>query len=153
MKIFNPNKVLKGNIRTNIDFSLTPTTKMNVNIMGYFVETNRPHGISANDIMSFFYNTPASAYPVMMSDGKTWGGSTAYGASNIIARIKATGHNKTHERALFADAKIAQNLDVILEGLSASVRVGYDNRSEIVEEKKREFEYGNTNIYSERMGK
>jgi TonB-linked SusC/RagA family outer membrane protein len=137
-------KYSKGNIRTNIDFSLTPTTKMNVNIMGYFVETNRPHGISANDIMSFFYNTPASAYPVMMSDGKTWGGSTAYGASNIIARIKATGHNKTHERALFADAKMAQNLDVILEGLSASVRVGYDNRSEIVEEKKREFEYGNT---------
>jgi len=45
---------------------------------------------------------------------------------------------------LFADAKLVQNLDVLLEGLSASVRVGYDNRSEIVEEKKRAFEYGNT---------
>lgn len=137
-------KYSKGNIRTNIDFSLTPTTKMYVNIMGYFVETNRPHGLAANDIMRFFYNTPASAYPVMKSDGKTWGGTTAYGGSNIIARIKATGHNKTHERALFADAKMVQNLDVLLEGLSASIRVGYDNRSEIVEEKKRAFEYGNT---------
>ncbi len=137
-------KYSKGNIRTNIDFNLTPTTKMYVNIMGYFVETNRPNGIAANDIMPFIYNTPASAYPVMMSDGTTWGGTTAYGASNIVARIKATGHNKTHERALFADAKMVQNLDVLLEGLSASVRVGYDNRSEIVEEKKRGFEYGNT---------
>jgi TonB-linked SusC/RagA family outer membrane protein len=137
-------KYSKGNIRTNIDFSLTPTTKMNVNIMGYFVETNRPHGLSSGDIMSFIYNTPSSAYPIVMSDGATWGGSIAYGASNIIARIKGTGHNKTHERALFADAKLVQNLDVLLEGLSASVRVGYDNRSEIVEEKKRDFEYGNT---------
>jgi len=137
-------KYSKGNIRTNIDFNLTSTTMMYVNLMGYFVETNRPHGVTANDIMPFIYNTPASAYPVMMSDGKTWGGTTASGASNIVARIKATGHNKTHERALFADAKLVQNLDVLLEGLSASVRVGYDNRSEIVEEKKRAFEYGNT---------
>lgn len=137
-------KYSKANIRTNIDFSVTETTKMNVNIMGYFVETNRPHGLNSSEIMRFIYNTPASAYPVMMSDGKTWGGSTAYGASNIVARIKGTGHNKTHERALFADAKLVQNLDMILEGLSASVRVGYDNRSEIVEEKKKAFEYGNT---------
>lgn len=137
-------KYSKANIRTNLDFSLTSTTRMYVNLMGYFVETNRPHGLSSGDIMSFIYNTPSSAYPIVMSDGATWGGSIAYGASNIIARIKGTGHNKTHERALFADAKMVQNLDAILEGLSASVRVGYDNRSEIVEEKKRDFEYGNT---------
>ncbi len=136
-------KYSKGSIRTNIDFSLTPTTKMYVNIMGYFVETNRPHALAGNDVMRFIYSTPASAYPIMMPDGRVWGGTTAYGATNTIARIRATGHNKTHERALFADAKMVQNLDGLLEGLSASVRVGYDNRSEIVEEKKRGFEYGN----------
>lgn len=145
-------KYSKGSVRTNIDFSLTPTTKMYVNLMGYFVETNRPNGIAANDVMQFMNNTPAAAYPIMMSDGKTWGGTTAYGASNIIARIRATGHNKTHERALFADAKMVQNLDALLEGLSASARVGYDNRSEIVEEKKRAFEYGNTRYIFESDG-
>ena len=33
---------------------------------------------------------------------------------------------------------------MLLKGLSASARFGYDNRSEIVEERKRSFEYGNT---------
>ncbi|HHU95884.1 MAG TPA: SusC/RagA family TonB-linked outer membrane protein [Petrimonas sp.] len=137
-------KYSKGNVRVNIDFKLTPTTNVHAGIMGYFVETNRPHGIDANGIFQFFNNTPASAYPVMMSDGTTWGGTTAYGADNIIARIRATGHNKTHEKGLLADAKFVQNLDMLLKGLSASARFGYDNRSEIVEERKRSFEYGNT---------
>ena len=136
-------KYSKANIRVNIDFSLTQTTKMSVSLMSSFVETNRPNGLHAGNIMSSIYNTPASAYPILLSDGKTWGGTSAYGGSNIMARIKATGHNKTHERALFADAKIVQNLDKLVEGLSATASFGYDNSSEIFEEKKRKFEYGN----------
>lgn len=137
-------KYSKANIRENIDFVLTPTTKMQVNLMTTFIETNQPNGVNSGDIMTFVYNTPASAYPVLLSDGKTWGGTAASGASNIVARIQATGHKKTHERALFADAKLTQDLDMFVKGLSASVRAGYDNRSQILETNSKAFEYGNT---------
>jgi len=137
-------KYSKANIRTNIDVDLTKTTKMHINVMGSFDETNRPNGIGSGDIMSFIYNTPASAYPILMANGKTWGGTSAYGASNIVAKIRATGANKTHERAIFADAQLVQNLDKVIKGLSASVRVGYDNRAEILEKRSRPFEYGNS---------
>lgn len=137
-------KYSKANIRENIDIVLTPTTKMQVNLMSTFIETNQPNGVNSGDIMNFVYNTPASAYPVLLSDGKTWGGTAASGPNNIVARIKATGHNKTHERALFADAKITQDFSMFIKGLSASIRVGYDNRSQIMETNSRLFEFGNT---------
>jgi TonB-linked SusC/RagA family outer membrane protein len=136
-------KYSKANIRENIDLVLTPTTKMQVNLRSTFLETNQPNGINSGAIMSFVYNTPASAYPVLLSDGKTWGGTAASGANNIVARIQATGHNKTHERALFADAKITQDLNMFIKGLSASFRVGYDNRSQILETNSQAFKYGN----------
>jgi TonB-linked SusC/RagA family outer membrane protein len=137
-------KYSKANIRTNLDVDLTKTTKFHINIMGNFVETNRPTGVNSWDIMSFLNNTPASAYPIVMANNRTWGGTAAYGASNIVARIQGTGATKTHERSIFADAELVQNLDQWVKGLSTSIRVGYDNRSQITEQKIRPFEYGNT---------
>lgn len=143
-------KYSKANIRTNLDIKLTNTTKLQVNVMGSFNESNRPTGIDANGVFSSIYNTPASAYPVLMADGRTWGGTSASGASNPIARIQATGHYKIHERALFADGKLTQNLDKILNGLSGSVRLGYDNRSANAEQWERPFEYGSSSyIFAE----
>lgn len=145
-------KYSKANIRENIDFALTPTTKMQVNLMSTFNETNQPNGVNSGSIMSFIYNTPASAYPVMLSDGKTWGGTAASGANNIVARIQDTGHNKSHERALFADAKLTQDLSAFLSGLSASFRLGYDNRSQIIETNSSNFQYGSTRYIFDNAG-
>jgi hypothetical protein len=77
------------------------------------------------------------------------------------AIIQETGYRKYHGRSYFIDAKISQNLSVWVPGLSASLRVGYDNTSEIYEDHIREFQYGNdryvfdasgnitgTNVYS-----
>lgn len=137
-------KYSKANIRTNMDVDLTKTTKFHVNIMGSFDETNQPSGVGSGGIMSFFNNTPASAYPVVMADGRTWGGTTASGASNIVALIRGTGYSKTSERTLFADAQLVQDLNQLIKGLSASLRVGYDNRSQIFEQKSKTFQYGNS---------
>ncbi len=143
-------KYSKANIRTNLDIKLTNTTTMQINVMGSFNETNRPTGLEANDAFSFIYNTPASAYPVLMADGRTWGGTSAYGDNNIIAKIQGTGHSKIHERSLFADGKLVQDLDKVLKGLSASIRVGYDNRTTNTEEWSRSFEYGsNAYVFNE----
>jgi len=141
----------KANIRTTLDAKLTGTTKMYVNIMASFSETNRPTGLNSNDILGALYNTPASAYPVKNDDG-LWGGTTAYNGSNLIARIQGTGHFKLHERALYADGKLVQDLNQFVKGLSASLRVGYDNRSSNAEQWERSFEYGSTRYEFDESG-
>lgn len=53
----------KANIRANLDFNITNTTLMSVNLFGMFQETKRPSDISADDATAAIYNLPASAFP------------------------------------------------------------------------------------------
>lgn len=135
-------KSSKANIRLNMDYELTKTTKVNLNVLGTFIETNRPHGVAANDVFNLIYTIPSSAFPIRTEDG-TWGGNSTYKAKNPVAQIQNTGYRKSHARSLFADIKILQDLGMLFEGLSASVRAGYDNYAEIVEDRSRGFQYGN----------
>ena len=136
-------KYSKANIRANIDFAVTPTTNMTVNALASFIETNEPASGNANDIMYQIYRLPASAFPIRTING-IWGGNQDYTDANPIARIQDTGKEKTHHRALYADAKLTQRLDFLTEGLSASVRMAYDNYSRINEEHYKSFQYGYT---------
>lgn len=54
----------KANIRTNLDFNITNTTMMSVNLFGMFQETKRPNAVTADDITRAIYTTPASAFPI-----------------------------------------------------------------------------------------
>lgn len=131
----------KANIRANIDFDVTPTTKMVVNMLANFIETNEPSAGGANDVFYRIYRTPATAFPIKTPDG-VWGGNQIFTDGNPLARISDTGYEKTHQRALYADAKLTQSFDFWLKGLSASVRMGYDNMSRINEEHSKSFQYG-----------
>ena len=134
-------KYSKANIRANLDFKVTPTTFMNVNMLASFIETNRPASGYANDIMYQIYKLPSTAFPVSLPDG-TWGGNSTFGDANPVARVQSSGKEKTHQRALYADAKLTQRLDFIVDGLSASLRVAYDNMSSINERHGKSFQYG-----------
>ena len=62
----------KANIRTNLDFNITNTTLMSVNLFGMFQETKRPSDIGADDATAAIYQLPASAFPYKTSTG-IWG--------------------------------------------------------------------------------
>lgn len=134
-------KYSKANIRANLDFAVTPTTSMVVNMLANFIETNEPASSNANDIIYQIYRLPASAFSIKTPDD-IWGGNQYYTDANPIARIQDTGRAKTHQRALFADAKLTQKLDFVTSGLSASARLAYDNYSLINEEHYKSFQYG-----------
>jgi hypothetical protein len=119
-------KFSKLNLRTNLDMDLTNTTKMQVNLQGVLSEFNRP-GLGSDNLMTKLYTIPSAAYPIQTYDG-FWGGNSIWGTNmNPVALIQSRGFSKGHNRALYADAKLTQDLSVLTEGLSASVRVGYDN--------------------------
>jgi TonB-linked SusC/RagA family outer membrane protein len=134
-------KYSKANIRSNVDFSLTSTTKMAVNVLGIFIETSRPNDASADNAAWYAYNTPASAFPYKTSTG-IWGGNEAYGDANVAAKIQSSGFMKTHQRQLWADAKLVQDLSFWVKGMDAFISAGYANASITNEHRSKGHQYG-----------
>lgn len=131
----------KANIRTNLDFSITKSTEMSVNLFGMFQETKRPSALGANGLVSSVYSLPANAFPVRTSTG-IWGGNEAYNDANPVANIRETGFFKTHQRQLWVDGKLTQHLDFWVKGLSVFISAAYANSSINAENSSKSFRYG-----------
>lgn len=133
-------KYVKGNVRINMDADLTPTTKMQVNLLGVLGESSRP-GASVN-LWEMIYNLPSAAFPVKTADGLWGGNSTWAGTKNPMAQSSGAAYAKNHTRSLFADMTLHQNLSSIIPGLGATVRLAYDNNANIYENHSRTYVYG-----------
>jgi len=131
----------KANIRTNLDFNITSTTEMSVNLFGMFQESKRPSAIDADGITAAVYGLPASAFPYKTSTG-IWGGNEAYGDANPAAKIQESGFYKTHQRQLWVDGKLTQKLDFWVKGLSVFISAGYANSAIYEENSAKSHEYG-----------
>lgn len=64
-------KYVRGNLRVNLDFELTKSTKMKANIFGTLDEQSKPG--SGSDIWASIYTIPSAAYPIKDAYGN-WGG-------------------------------------------------------------------------------
>ncbi|MEI7420440.1 MAG: SusC/RagA family TonB-linked outer membrane protein [Prolixibacteraceae bacterium] len=133
-------KYSQANIRSNFDVDLTPTTKFQLNLLGVFYQSNQPSSMGADDIMSTLYQLPSTAFPIRAQDGN-WGGSTTWTNKNPIANISGTGYGQNIGRTFYADMKFTQDLKVLTPGLSASIRVGYDNYANYWDKRVRGFRY------------
>ena len=134
-------KYSKANIRTNVDFQVTPTTRVKTNILAIFMETNGVPNLSSNDAWWHLYKVPALAFPIK-TQGGVWGGSQTYGDFNLVAKATGTGFTKTHQRQIWADMTLEQDLDFILEGLKFYVGGSYDNASNTIENRTKGYQYG-----------
>ncbi len=134
-------KYSKANIRTNVDFMVTKTTRVKTNILAMFMETNGVPNVNSNDAWWHLYKVPALAFPIKTMSG-VWGGSQTYGDFNLIAKARGTGFTKTHQRQIWADMTLEQDLDFALEGLKFYVGGSYDNASNIIENRTKGYQYG-----------
>ena len=131
----------RANIRTNLDFSITNSTEMSVNLFGMFQETKRPAAMTADNVVESIYKIPASAFPYKTSTG-VWGGNETYGDVNPAAGIQESGFHKTHQRQLWVDGKLTQKLDFWINGLSVFISASYANSSIMEEQSQKSHEYG-----------
>lgn len=131
----------KLNVRANIDFNITNTTLMSVNLFGVFQETKAPSSMSASNAAYSAYYIPASAFPYKTSTG-LWGGNETFGDANPAARIQESGFYKTHQRQLSVDGKLSQKLDFLVPGLSFFISASYINSSINGENSNKSFQYG-----------
>ena len=134
-------KYSKVNIRTNVDFQVTKTTRVKTNIMALFMETNGVPNINSNDAWWHLYKVPALAFPIKTQSG-AWGGSQTYGDNNLVAKATGTGFSKTHQRQIWADMTLEQDLDFLLSGLKFYLGGSYDNASNTIENRTMGYQWG-----------
>ena len=121
-----------------MDIDLGPKTKLHTHLYGLLTEQSQP-GAQA-DIWSMIYQVPANAFPVKVSDA-VWGGNTVYTTNNPVAQSQAAAYYKNHQRALYADLQLNQDLSAITEGLSVQGQIGYDTWSNVYENHSKTYRY------------
>lgn len=134
-------KYSKANIRANVDFNVSTSTRVKVNMLAIFMETNGAPNMSSNDAWWHLYKVPALAFPIRTENG-VWGGSQTYGDFNLATKIQGTGFQKTHQRQIWANMTLEQDLDFITKGLQFYIGGSYDNSSNTIERRSKNYQYG-----------
>ena len=134
-------KYSKANIRANVDFQVSSTTRVSANILGILMETNGIPNVSSSDAWWHLYKVPALAFPIKTAGG-VWGGSQTYGDFNLLAKSQGAGFMKTHQRQVWANMTLEQDLDIITKGLKFYVGASYDNSSNTIETRSKGYQYG-----------
>ena len=76
-----------------------------------------------------------------------WGGNTTWdGTKNPVAQSQAAAYTKGHNRSLYADMTLKQDLSSILPGLGAGFMLAYDNWASYVENHSKTYRYGSDNV-------
>ena len=137
------NKYTRGTLRSNMDIDLSPKTKLHTHLFGLLTEQSQP-GDQA-DLWSMIYKVPANAFPVKVNDA-VWGGNSVFTTSNPVAQSQSAAYYKNHQRALYADLVLEQDLSAITEGLSAQGQLGYDTWSNVYENHSKTYRYSNYQV-------
>lgn len=137
------NKYTRGTLRSNMDIDLSPKTKLHTHLFGLLTEQSQPGDQS--DLWSMIYKVPANAFPVKVNDA-VWGGNSVFTTSNPVAQSQGAAYYKNHQRALYADLVLEQDLSAITEGLSAQGQLGYDTWSNVYENHSKTYRYSNYQV-------
>ena len=121
------------NTRSNLDFKLTKTTKLKVNLFGSYGAKLSPWGIAddswgATQLWQAAYSAPHDVFLPRYSDG-TWGyyPENQQGAPNSVTNLALAGRETTTTTRINTDFTLEQDLSFILKGLKVSASVAWDN--------------------------
>ena len=119
------------NYRTNLDFDVTKTLNLRLDMTSRFMNINEPRGVNATgEIYNFAKMRPYSA-PVLNPNGSY---AYIYDTDDKNPTINARLANEGYKRTRRFDSNIlfgaTQKLDFITNGLSASLRIAYSSIDE-----------------------
>lgn len=117
------------NFRSNLDFNVTKSTKLSINLSGLYGVQKSPNGDN-NAYATFWkslYGHPPDVYPVRYSDG-TWAENPANDKFlNGITALNFNGVKSDNRTQITTDLVLDQKLDFITKGLSLGGRLSFDN--------------------------
>ena len=119
------------NFRSNLDFQVTQTTNIKMNLSGYYSQKNTNYNgqEGSHDYLMWqsVYFMPPDVFLPQYSDGR-WGWSTTAGnLYNPVAVVNNVGVRKLKRTQLSVDVEGNQNLDFITKGLIVKAILNYDN--------------------------
>ncbi|HEX9601479.1 MAG TPA: SusC/RagA family TonB-linked outer membrane protein, partial [Mariniflexile sp.] len=118
------------NVRSNLDFVITPTTKLRVNLSGSHGVRKNPWGASGSEYTMWdaAYSTAADVFLPQYSDG-SWGyyAPNEGKASNSVRNLAISGVQYRTTTKLTTDFTLDQSLDMLVEGLNFKGILALDN--------------------------
>ena len=117
------------NVRSNLDFTLTPTTKLSVNLSGSHAVTKQSGSQYTHLVWEAFYHVAPDAFYPLYSNGVFgwYYPSPTQASTNSAEYLIAGGINTNTNDRLNTDFMLQQDLGFLLKGLRAHVRVAFDN--------------------------
>lgn len=117
------------NVRSNLDFNLTKTTKMHVNLSGSHAVKKATQGQYENLVWSAFYGIAPDSFVPVYSDG-TFGyyyPNPTQAATNSYEDLSVNGIGYTTDDRLNTDFTLEQDLGFLLKGLNVQAKLAFDN--------------------------
>lgn len=122
---FNANtSVMRMNIRSNIDISITKSTSFSLDLAGS-INRNVSPADNTTRIWTSLLTLPPNAMNPVNPDG-SYGGSSLH-LHNPMGMLETSGRNTAMDQFLNAGFRLNQDFDFITQGLSASVGYVLDN--------------------------
>ena len=119
------------NVRSNLDFDLTKTTRFSSNLFGSYGLRTRPWGAfsNTNDYWASAYRTAPDAMRPVYSDG-IYGYYAPRNADvpNSVHNLAVSGIEQRTTTKINTDFILSQKLDIITKGLSAKATLSLDNQ-------------------------
>jgi len=117
------------NVRSNLDFQLTPTTVLKSNLSGSYGVSKKPmaRNNEYNTWIAAYSNAPDAFYP-QYSDG-SWGyyAPLISRAENSMRALGISGIEYITNTRLNTDFTLEQNLDKLVKGLRLAGTIAFDN--------------------------
>lgn len=117
------------NVRSNLDFNLTKTTKLHVNLSGSHAVKKATQGQYENLVWSAFYGISPDSFRPVYSDG-TFGyyfPNPTQAAANSYESLSVSGIGYTTDDRLNTDFSLEQDLSFLVKGLNVQAKLAFDN--------------------------
>jgi TonB-linked SusC/RagA family outer membrane protein len=115
------------NVRSNFDFNITKTTKLQANFSGMHGVRNTPPSGTREGLFAGI-STQSGDMPILVYEDGIYGAQDGrFQAANPYFRLNFLGTRTEPRTMINMDYTLDQKLDFITEGLSLSGKVAYDN--------------------------
>lgn len=115
------------NVRSNFDFNITKTTKLQANFSGMYGLRSAPSNNTLEGLFAGISSQSGDMPILIYEDGVYGAGDARFKASNPYERLNFLGTRSYPHTIINMDYTLDQKLDFITEGLSFSGKLAYDN--------------------------
>lgn len=140
-------KYSRYNISTNLDWDLTPTTKLDLGIKGIFSQGRYPGADNAQDIFAQAFQISPVEFPMTYPNGYIPGKSAQADQRNPYADITRRGYRTNYSNQLYSNLRLTQDLSFLTKGLSVTGMYSFDaaNKNTVKRNRRENTYYVNQN--------